>query len=196
MPWSRARHVVAVTAGAGRRRTRPRQPRPRTPRHGSIRGVGSGQMLPPGVVVVTAGRLGRGSVVPAARACSCSPVPTSGATGDARGPGPDAVAAIGRPSIRWPSARRLRRPRAATASGVRRDGRPHCRGRHPEGGVLEYAPGKRGHRRTGSTCPPTSSTRSPVRRGEAPAVHRLGAWTGPSRPRPGRRAPCAGSPGS
>ena len=121
----------------------------------------------PGLITVTTGAVGAGFLAPgvaAGRHHRDRPHRVGRRLGHVhQGHAADAVAAPqpGRPAPA--AARRLRRARAARRRPVRRDDAAHRRRRHPR------VPRARVRRRasaatpaTGSTCPPTSSTRSPA----------------------------------
>ena len=140
----------------GARRARRAQPAGRTATTG----------LEPGIVHVTTGSIGHGlpRAAGAARRRHRDRPDRHGRAGPVhQGHAPDAVAAAqpGRPAPA--AARRLRRPRAARRRQVRRDGAAHRRRRDPR--VPRHRVRRRASaasRATGSTCRPTSSTRSPA----------------------------------
>ena len=84
-------------------------------------------------------------------------------------------------------ARRLRRARAARRRPLRRDGAAHGRRRHPRVPRRSSTPrASAASPATGSTCRPTSSTRSPAT--SAARRRRCTSWAAPTGPRPRARA--------
>ena len=171
-----AERVVEVLARA--RRARPARRRPDAD-------------LEPGVVA-RHHRRGRhaGSSPPGARLAVLTETDLTGSAGSGhvhQGHAPDAVAPAqpGRPAAA--AARRLRRARAARRRPVRRDDAAHRRRRHPR--VPRHRVRRRASaasRATGSSCPPTSSTRSPATSAaRRPTLNKLGGADWAARPRAG-----------